>query len=123
MTTYGSPKKDRRKGPDVWIRILKILGVISWFFMLLILILLEIAKPEFETFFDRFYHLNLRTSWNLDVAQHLYRLMFLGLGMSMVGLLIGSQRYRRTTDTPPVALVLIGVLSIVGIALYRIYFM
>ena len=124
MTTHGtSPKKDRRKGPDLWIRILKVLGVVSWFFMLLFLILLEIAKPEFESFFDRFYHLNLRTTWDLEVAQHLYQLMFIGLGISIIGLLIGSQRYRRKTDKPPSALILIGVISIAGVALYRIYFM
>lgn len=123
MTAYGAPKKDRRKGPDVWIRILKVLGVVSWFFMLLFLVLLEIAKPEFESFFDRYYHLNLRTTWDLDVARHLYRLMFLGLGISIVGLLISSQRYRRTTDRLPFALILIGVASIAGIVLYRINFM
>ncbi|MBU0992482.1 MAG: hypothetical protein KJ737_08320 [Proteobacteria bacterium] len=123
MASYDrNPEKDRRQGPDFWIKFLKGLAVSAWFLMLGILIVLEVAKPEFETFFDRYYHLKLRTSWDLELARQIYYLMFAGLGLSIAGLLIGSKRHRRKTDARPVSLILVGLFSISGIILYKLYF-
>ena len=112
---------ERRKGPDFWIRFLKTLAVFSWIFMLIVLIILEKAKPQFETFFDRFYHLKLRTTWDYALAEHIYHIMFAGVLISAVGLAISFKRYRRKEDMYPVSLMLIGLFSLVGILLYKIY--
>lgn len=114
--------KERRKGPDFWIKFLKFMAVSGWIFMLIILIILEKAKPQFETFFDRFYNLSLRTTWDYSLAQNIYYMMFAGLLISITGLIISAKRYRRKEDMYPVSPILIGIFSIAGILLYRIYF-
>ena len=56
------------------------------------------AQPEFETLFDRFYALNLRTHWDLNTLHYLAYTMFLGLGVSIGGMMLGVFRARRRTD-------------------------
>ena len=56
------------------------------------------AQPEFETFFDRFYQLNLRTVWDLHFLQYLLYIIFLGLAISIFGVILARFRGRRKND-------------------------
>ena len=46
---------DRRAGTDSWIKAITWLGVAGWFLMFIALLIIEKAKPQMETFFDRFF--------------------------------------------------------------------
>lgn len=56
------------------------------------------AQPEFETFFDRFYRLNLRTSWDLEFLKYLAYTMILGLALFLFSFALSRTRARRRTD-------------------------
>lgn len=56
------------------------------------------AQPEFETLFDRFYALNLRTDWDHGVLKVLAFTIALGLSVSLAGMVLGLFRARRKTD-------------------------
>ncbi len=56
------------------------------------------AQPEFETFFDRFYQLDLRTAWDLRFLQYLLYLIFSGLAISILGVILAQFRARRKND-------------------------
>ena len=56
------------------------------------------AQPEFETFFDKFYRLDLRTSWDMTFVQYLVATIIIGSIVSILGLGLSRFRARRETD-------------------------
>ena len=44
-------RPDRRKGPDLWTKILRWLGVFGWFVMIVALYVIDRARPEEENMF------------------------------------------------------------------------
>lgn len=111
-------RRERRKGPDIWLRAIQWTGLISWGLMLPLLYLIDRAKPEFETFFDRMFDLQVRSNWDLDVYRWAVYLMFFLLVLSGVGLIINKLRKRRREDFYRINLILIFLLSALGIVYY-----
>lgn len=109
----GHPVERRRK-KDAWSRLLALFNGISWFIIIGILIVTERAKPEFESFFDRFYQLNLRTSWDMEFVEYLLYLAIGGAVVCVIGLLLSLVRARRKTDGNRVPLLIMGVVSVCG---------
>lgn len=70
------------------------------------------AQPEFETVFDRFYQLDLRTNWDMQFVYYLTYAIVLGLACSLIGLGLSLFRARRETDHKTPILIL-GVLYLV----------
>ena len=119
MTRRSRKASDRRKGPDIWIKSLSWIGVVGWLLMLVALAVVEKARPQFETFFDRwFLETNLRTTWDLEFARYFFYLMIVGLGISVVDLAINARRRRRKSDSYRISLVLLGLISVVSILIY-----
>lgn len=114
-TAQKNNSTDRRGRRDVWTRLLTLFNALSWIVIALILIVTERAKPEFESFFDRFYRLELRTWWDIEFVKCLFWLAFAGSIMSSIGLILSVTRARRQNDTSRFGLLLMGVLSVVGL--------
>lgn len=114
--------RERRRGPDPLLRSLRWLGGLGWLSMMAALFFLDRAKPEIETFFDRWYNLSLRTSWNMELARFILYCMIAGLLLSLAGLIINFKRHRRRGDEVRISLVLLGTLSLFGIICYFMVF-
>jgi hypothetical protein len=111
---------DRREGPDLWIKLLTGSGVLSGISLVAAMFITALAKPEVETFFDRFYDLRLRRSWDLELMHYIYYLLLLCLVSSIAGLLISRRRKRRRQDHIHALLIVMLVFSIFGLILYFI---
>ncbi|MFH2092365.1 MAG: hypothetical protein ABIJ31_08375 [Pseudomonadota bacterium] len=109
---------DRRKATDFWARLLFKLNILSWLILSFILFVFHRAQPQFETLFDRFYKIRLRTSWDVQYLYYLIVLVVIGLMISLSGLALGIYRGRRTQDHKK-ALMATGVISLIilGISL------
>lgn len=107
--------KDRRGGADLPTRILAVLNVLAWVVVVLILVVAERAKPQFESFFDRVYRLDVRTSWDLEFVQYLLWITMAGSVVGSIGLILGVVRARRRDDSSRIGLVVMGGLSLAGI--------
>lgn len=81
------------------------------------LMVFHFAQPEFETLFDRFYALELRTRWDRAVLRYFAYTILLGLGVSLGGMMLGLFRARRKTDSRRPIMVL-GFLYLVLIIVY-----
>ncbi len=114
-TAQLNNRTDRRGKKDVWTRLLAFFNVLSWGIIALILIVTERAKPEFVSFFDKFYELELRTWWDVEFVKYLFWLAFAGSIMSSVGLILSVTRARRQNDTSRLGLLLMGMLSVLGL--------
>lgn len=112
----------RRKGPDLWVRSLRYLALAGWLALIAALVVLDRAKPQVETFFERVYDIRLHQQWDMALARYLLWLMVAGLVLSVLGLFINARRNRRRTDQWRLSLILLGLISLAGIALYHLNF-
>ncbi len=119
MTVTNTRKKiDRRRGPDFWVKILAWLGGISWFLMFAAMFIIDRAKPEAEKILSRASGAEVSTTWDQTLVGYLFYLVIFGLCVSTVGIMINSRRYRREEDRFRLTLIVLGMLSIFGLAIY-----
>jgi len=103
---------DRRTISDFWAKLLFYLNILAWILLLFILVIFHRAQPEFETVFDRFYQLNLRTDWDLQYLYYLIYTVIFGILISLSGLLLSIFRGRREKDHKK-ALIITGIISLI----------
>jgi len=106
---------ERRACFDIWAKIMAGLNLLSWGVILLVLIITERAKPQFESFFDRCYKLKIRTSWDPEFVDYLLWLVIAGIIASTLGLILRGWRSRRRDDPSCFGLFVMGVLSALGL--------
>jgi TM2 domain-containing membrane protein YozV len=112
---------ERRKKKDIWSFILVFLNIFSWIFLLIILLIFHHAQPEFETFFDRFYQLKIRTFWQIKYTYLLIYLVISGLIISAAGMMISHYRARRKNDHWCSLIIMAGVsIILMMIALFHL---
>ena len=75
--------KDRRKTKDLKTRVFIILSFAAWVIFFVTLIVFHRAQPEYETVFDRFYSLDIRTEWDFRFLKYLAVSVILGLTVSI----------------------------------------
>lgn len=102
---------DRRKTKDFWAKLLFYLNAVAWICITGILLVFHRAQPEFETLFDRFYQLTLRTQWDDQYLFYLFYLVIAGLFISLAGLVLAYFRGRRKQDHKLI-LVITGMISL-----------
>jgi hypothetical protein len=102
---------DRRKKIDFWARLLFCLNILAGILLLDILLIFHRARPEFETLFDRFYKLNLRTTWDLEYLSYLIYNVSIVILICLGGLFLRKFRGRRENDHKK-ALILTGIISL-----------
>ncbi len=113
---------ERRRKPDIWVRSLEVLVVFGWLLMLAAVLVLSKAKPQVETFFDRYYDIPLRTSWDVELLGYLQGMMYLGLFLGVAGMLVNWRRGRRAEDEIRVSFLLLVILSAIGLLLPYLQF-
>jgi len=112
---------ERRISKDLWAHIFILINFFAWGVLFVSLLVFHKAQPEFETFFDKFYRLDLRTSWDMNFVQYLVYTIILGLVVSVMGLSLSRFRARRKTDHKKNLLIL-GFLYLFLFFLFWIFF-
>ena len=105
-----NPTNNRREKRDIWSKSLIALNIFAWLLLLVVLLVFHRVQPEFESFFDRFYRLNLRTFWDIKYLSLLIYFVMSGISISITGLIISRYRGRRKNDHS-VSLLITGVIS------------
>lgn len=116
--------KDRRKGPDLWIVLMRGFGVFGWIALLTGLAFLDKARPTQAQFLDRYFYekMNIpiqeKLNWDDRLLFHLFLAMCLGLVASLLGLALNRFRHHRTDDHYRFYLWFLALSSAVGILIY-----
>ena len=109
---------NRRKSKDLLLQLLTWFNALAVIGLLAALCLTAIAKPELETFFDRYYNLHLRQTWNRDLISYIGLLLGISFLCSVGGLFVNSRRLRRKGDYIHATLVISLLLSLIGLLLF-----
>ena len=105
-------QSDRRKSTDlfrlvfIWMNIAACAGLIA------AILIFYRAQPEFETFFDRFYQLQLRHYWDQDYVRFLVNVLGAGTLINAACLFLSRYRGRRSTDHRHLVLLLTFLYSL-----------
>jgi len=110
------PPTERRKGPDLWLKVLTFSGLISGVSLVVALFVTALAKPEVETFFDRYYNVRMRKSWDMELMEVIFYLLLLCLFSSLFGLGINVWRRRRKGDYIRASLIFTLGVALFGLA-------
>ena len=123
MTAYESEETPkRRKGTtDIWFKSIRWFAVIGWLLMFAAIFVAAIARPESKNYFNKVAW-SLRTTWDMELFRYFFYLMMLGICISVFGFAINLKRHRRKNDQYLVSLILLGLTSIAGIAVYLFFF-
>jgi formate hydrogenlyase subunit 3/multisubunit Na+/H+ antiporter MnhD subunit len=106
---------NRRKDPDALLKTLTWLAVAGWLLMLVAFFLIDQAKPEFMTFFNRMAGVTVAPHWDQTLAVYILALMILGTLISIYGIIINTTRQKRKFDSYRFSLISLAVVSVLGI--------
>lgn len=119
----NSHNESRRKISDPLMKLLIVSNVAAAATLFTAFCLTALAKPEIETFFDRYYKVNLyrRPNWDMDLMNYIGVMLLACCLISLAGLYINSKRLRRKGDYIRATQVVTLIIAIFGLALYLKY--
>lgn len=100
----------------------KIINTLSWIITFILLLLIDKAKPPFETFLNRIKNMPLRKTWDSDTMQNALYLLVLLFLFSIVSIIINAFAHKKENYNFKFSPIFLSLSSLVGIILYFIYF-
>ncbi|GAA5213174.1 hypothetical protein ACFSJ3_00345 [Corallincola platygyrae] len=117
METEAKPFKERRKGPDIWARMVGWLSLAGWLTFIAVLVMVQYARPEMNTGLVRYHGIEVREEWLPRLSDMIFISLWFCCGLSLFSMMFNRKRMRRKTDTNLFNLILLGLLSVVGVLL------
>jgi hypothetical protein len=96
--SFGNPIYQRR-GPDIVLKMISVLSVVLWGFLIVNFGLVMSAKPELRTFFDRLLHTSVREHWDYSLLELALKISIVQFIFSFFTLYLNSMRLKRKDDT------------------------
>ncbi len=110
--------KNRRRGPDVLVKSINTIAILSWMVIFAIFITFSIAKPRLMGVAPG--HSSNVGGWDSTFLQFSFYLMIVQAMLCAFGLAINANRLKRKTDTLNKSLIVFGCLSLLGIVVYAV---
>ncbi|HOO71197.1 MAG TPA: hypothetical protein PK926_05495 [Spirochaetota bacterium] len=110
--------RNRRKGPDILVKTINNIAILSWIVIFGIFITFSIAKPRLMGVAPG--HTSSLGGWDTTFIQFAFYLMIVQAFLCAFGLAINANRLKRKTDRLNKSLIIFGCLSILGIMIYII---
>lgn len=112
-------KINRRKAPDKWIYVSRILTIISWFFFIVALVVSYYAAPDERYGLLIYKNIPTRDHWLMPLTNYLYLVLWFSALSSYFCLFLTKYRARRKDDSKQFNL-LILLLVIIAWIIYII---
>lgn len=113
--------REKRTGPDFLVRWVHLASFIVWLFIAVLAFLIDRAKPEQVTFFDRLFDITRRGDWNQSLTNIAFILSLVLFVFSIISLIINAQRLKRKGDHVSKSLIISLIISVVSIVVYLAY--
>ena len=108
-----SVHSNARKGPDLILRLIDLFSVILWGFLIFNVGVIISAKPQVETFLDRFFHVSVREHWDFRLLQLALILSLAQFVISLFSLYLNSKRLKRKHDRIRVSIIISLIASLI----------
>lgn len=114
--------KDRRRKKDLWVQSIHIINFLVWALLIWVVGIIGFAKPQEQSFLDRFFHVDRYNSWDLEMMKLAFYLMIFSFLFSIFGMYINYKRSRRRSDSFSYGLIFSLTFSFLGIVYYILRF-
>ena len=111
------PPLDRRRKPDMVIRLVHIISMAGWVMITICSALTINSKPEQTNLFYKLFNVPVRDYWNTTLLGDVFVLLIFLFVLSLVGILLNATRQRRKTDKLNKSLIFQAIMSAFGILL------
>ena len=122
MEQDAQPFDRSKRRPDILVKSIPWFAMAAWVIFIISLLVVGMAKPSFETFFDRYYDISLPLSWDKTLLLINYQILWVLFIVCGNGVLINSRRQRRKEDRYNKSLIIIGIVSLLGIISYHVFY-
>lgn len=92
------PDKERRKGDDWLIILLRVCSIVGWLGFTAFLILFHYARPEMDTGLVRYHELEIRSHWDQRLSDPVLFVIWGCSILSLVAMVLNMWRNRRYDD-------------------------
>ena len=92
------PFKERRKGPDLIVRLVYWSSLIGWILFIIALMVSHEAKPEMNTGLVRYWQIPIRSEWNEALMPAMLGLLWWSCITSLISIGLNRLRLRRRHD-------------------------
>lgn len=121
-------RKNLRQGPDGTIRFVRLVTFLSWLLLFSAFILISLARPRYDTMFERVYDTFRFGSypmsmWNKTMLRYAFYVLIPMVGLSIIGIILNGQRHKRKRDRYSKSLFLTGIIALAGSILYYIFYL
>lgn len=117
-----SVPRERRKKTDWVTRMATILSMLSWAAAIVVILVLDRAKPEREHIFTRMFGVSVRDYWDSAILPIAFTLLIISLGICIFAFFFNMLRMKRRTDKFKKSIIIIGVITILGIVFFVMQF-
>ncbi|HOE57504.1 MAG TPA: hypothetical protein PLI20_07940, partial [Bacillota bacterium] len=82
----------------------------------------SVAKPDFESYMDKSFHIKLQDNWNTDMMHYVLLLLIFLFFFCLISININMMRCRRKSDKFNKTLIFNAAAAFIGILLYLFFF-
>jgi hypothetical protein len=108
----NKPLIERRKSPDKWIYLSRILTITSWLFFIVALVISFYAAPEQQYGYLIHRGIETRNTWLMPLTNYLYVILWVSAFTSFACLFIDKYRTRRVGDSKSFNLILLLIVLV-----------
>lgn len=112
-------KPEKRKGPDAFVKWIKVARFISWLLLGVCLFLIDQAKPRTTYFFDRLFDLKVYSFWDLRLVSFAYVIAAILFVVSLGSIVLNLMRLKRKSDKLSISL----IISLIASTIYMLIYM
>lgn len=120
MSYWDNNVSEKRTGPDVLVKWIKISSYLVWLFIAVFIFLTDLAKPQQLTFFDRLLDISIRTTWDNQLLLVAFITAIILFILSFFSLVVNLKRLKRKSDHISLSLIISLILSSIFIVIYLI---
>ena len=111
---------ERRRGPDIVLKTVWWIVGISWVLSAAVFLITGQARPQNETFFDRFFDVTVRDYWDENLLAYAFVILLMNFIVCVVGFILNLLRQKRKADKISKSIIILGTISLAGIIWYLV---
>ena len=111
------PPLDRRRKPDIVIRLVNAISIVGWMMINLCTLLTINSKPEQTNMFYKMFNIPVRDYWDFSLLSIVFFLLMFLFAVALIGILLNATRQRRKTDKMNKSLIFQAAMAVLGMLL------
>lgn len=111
------PPLDRRRKPDIVIRLVNAISIVGWMMIILCTLLTINSKPEQTNMFYKMFNIPVRDYWDFSLLSIVFFLLMFLFAVALIGILLNATRQRRKTDKMNKSLIFQAAMAVLGMLL------